>query len=268
MEDVASDMTGSVLEYMPVINELEAGFKHKLARQWMNTTFYTVPFIGAAAYLIVVYFGRQYMKPRVAYDLKRWLFLWNVGLAFFSFCGSIALAPHLVHAITRHGVNYTTCKSEIKYNPHIMLWGFFFCLSKLMELGDTVFIILRKAQLNFLHWYHHLSVLFFAYFTFSRPIVSAVEHYFCCINFLVHTVMYSYYALKAAGVRISSRIAFVITVLQIVQMFTCVYVTCLAYYNHRNGVDCELDVGVFYFSLAMYASYAVLFINYFIKRYI
>ena len=31
-------------------------------------------------------------------------------------------------------------------------WSSLFVLSKVPELGDTIFIILRKQQLKFLHW--------------------------------------------------------------------------------------------------------------------
>lgn len=32
-------------------------------------------------------------------------------------------------------------------------WTWLFVLSKLPELGDTIFIVLRKQPLIFLHWY-------------------------------------------------------------------------------------------------------------------
>lgn len=32
-------------------------------------------------------------------------------------------------------------------------WGWLFTLSKMVELGDTIFIVVRKQELIFLHWY-------------------------------------------------------------------------------------------------------------------
>ena len=117
-----------------------------------------------------------------------------------------------------------------------------FCLSKLLELGDTVFIILHKSRLNFCN--------------------------FSSINFFVHTITYSYYALRAVGVHVHLRIALVITALQILQMFVCLAASLMAYYNVRNGVKCQFDWHVFYFSITMYSSYALLFIHFFVRRYI
>jgi hypothetical protein len=34
-----------------------------------------------------------------------------------------------------------------------------FAWSKVAELGDTLFLVLRKREVIFLHWYHHASVI-------------------------------------------------------------------------------------------------------------
>lgn len=42
-------------------------------------------------------------------------------------------------------------------------WYLFFALSKFTELGDTVFLVLRKRPLTFLHCYHHCSVMVYTF---------------------------------------------------------------------------------------------------------
>jgi hypothetical protein len=42
------------------------------------------------------------------------------------------------------------------------LW--LFIISKVPETIDTLFIVLRRQQLIFLHWYHHASVLVYCFY--------------------------------------------------------------------------------------------------------
>ena len=75
------------------------------------------------------------------------------------------------------------------------LWTWLFVLSKLPELVDTVFIVLRKQKLIFLHWYHHITVLIYCWYSFSQ--YTAPARWFVVMNFIVHSIMYTYYAFKA-----------------------------------------------------------------------
>ena len=74
-------------------------------------------------------------------------------------------------------------------------WTFMFVMSKVPELGDTIFIVLRKQPLIFLHWYHHITVLLYSWYSYSE--YTAAARWFVTMNYLVHSVMYTYYAFKA-----------------------------------------------------------------------
>uniref|UniRef100_A0A1B0D5J0 Elongation of very long chain fatty acids protein n=1 Tax=Phlebotomus papatasi TaxID=29031 RepID=A0A1B0D5J0_PHLPP len=95
-------------------------------------------------------------------------------------------------------------------------WTWLFVLSKLPELGDTIFIVLRKQPLIFLHWYHHITVLMYSWFSYTEYTASA--RWFIVMNYCVHSLMYSYYALRAMRFHPPRFISMLITTLQLTQM--------------------------------------------------
>ena len=79
--------------------------------------------------------------------------------------------------------------------------------------------------------------------------------------------MYSYYTLKAAGVRVPRGIAQIITTLQLAQFVLCLIATVDAHTQKRSGIDCDASYSFLYCGLAIYVSYFVLFLNFFCKKY-
>ena len=57
-----------------------------------------------------------------------------------------------MHAIFIFDVIQTVFYSYVEVDRVSGFWSSLFVLSKVPELGDTIFIILRKQQLRFLHW--------------------------------------------------------------------------------------------------------------------
>ena len=207
------------------------------------------------------------MDNRKPFDLKRVLFLWNVSLAVFSILGAVSILPWLLSAVYHKGLPYTACKSPGVLNPHICIWGFCFVLSKILEFGDTVFLILRKRPIMFLHWYHHITVLMFSWYCLGS-FSTGLGHWFCSVNFFVHSIMYSYYAVVSGGVRLPPNIAQMITILQIAQMAIGITISVTIYAYRERIEDCDYVPGVVWSGLLMYLSYFILFAQYFHNRYV
>ena len=118
-----------------------------------------------------------------------------------------------------------------------------FALSKVVELGDTFFIVLRKKPLLFLHYYHHISVLIYTWqsggfrtltanlgdyatLTIEHSNISGAEHcgagrWFILMNYTVHSLMYGYFTLRAMGFKVPLIGSIIVTFMQTMQMGEC-----------------------------------------------
>lgn len=169
----------------------------------MKANAYVVPVIAVALYLLFCYYGQRWMKARAAFDLSRALAAWNLFLSAFSLYGAVRTVPHLLHRIVTEEFRDTVCRSaHVSYGAGAVgLATSAFILSKLPELLDTVFIVLRKKELQFLHWYHHVTVLIFCWNSYVTE--SSAGLYFVAMNYSVHAVMYAYFGLT--GLRMWPR---------------------------------------------------------------
>ena len=240
----------SPLQYLPFLRTLQSKFKCNGAIKWINDSWH-IPVAAICIYLVLIYVGRKWMANREPYNLKRPLFLWNVFLAVFSIFGTINSLPFLVKAVFKYGIPYATCKSEIYWNPHICVWGFFCVLSKILDFGDTFFIVLRKSRLIFLHLYHHQTALLYSWYSFGNGISGQV-HWLGSMNYFVHSIMYSYYTLISAGVHLPPTVPLLITSLQLLQMFIGISINLTLYAYHNHFDNCDYDAGVVLFVLLLY----------------
>lgn len=90
--------------------------------------------------------------------------------------------------------------------------------------------------------------------------------WFMTMNYGVHAVMYSYYALRAAGFRVSRKFAMMITLSQITQMLIGCVVNYLVFAWMQQG-QCPSHVQNIVWSSIMYLSYFVLFCRFFFEAY-
>merc|ERR1711879_1060575 len=145
------------------------------------------------------------------------------------------------------------------------LWTALFIYSKYFELMDTVFLVLRKKPVGFLHWYHHCSVLLSCWHGFFFEVPPGL--YFVAMNYSVHSIMYFYYFL-AAVCRHPPKWAFLVTSLQLAQMAGGIAVTLFSVNRLRFGPrHCDGYMPSYILSLAIYVSYFYLFAEFMWKSY-
>ena len=171
MVKLANTVGSIFFEHLPYIGAIQSRFSSMYVLRWMEYHWYIAIPINIL-YLILVFGGRSIMDKRKKYDLRKALMCWNLGLAIFSLMGFLNLAPNLIASLYHNGMQHTVCHSTSVLDPHQSLWAFLFSFSKIFELGDTAFIVLRKVPLSFLHWYHHATVLFYAWYALGNSSIS------------------------------------------------------------------------------------------------
>lgn len=237
-----------------------------LAR-WLNGYWPAGPLGLGASYLLTLFLLKQWMDRREPIKLKTPLIAWNTCLAIFSVTAFVQFAPGTALGdLVKGGFVYSVCSVEPFPTPKLTFWMAMFIVSKFVEFGDTIFLVLRKAPLTFLHVYHHVSVAVYAWF--GGVDRSSLGHWFLTMNFAVHSIMYTYFALKGLGVNIPSIIAKVITSLQLFQFVVGLACVLVATVRLWQGEECNSSMACSLFGLVIYLSYLVLFTNFFYHRYV
>ncbi|XP_043842066.1 elongation of very long chain fatty acids protein 3 isoform X2 [Dromiciops gliroides] len=208
--------------------------------------------------------GQRYMKNRKAFNLRLPLTIWSFTLAIFSILGAVRTWEYLGSILMLGGLKISLCHIGFIRNPTVRFWALLFVLSKIVELGDTAFIILRKQQLLFLHWFHHSTVLVYTCFAYKNGVAGG--YWFMTMNYGVHAFMYSYYTVKALGLKPPRFLPMIITTLQITQMFVGASVSILSF-MWRKDCDCHTSKQYLFWTFAMYFAYFALFLNFFYKAY-
>jgi elongation of very long chain fatty acids protein 6 len=227
--------------------------------------------IGACIlyYLLVVVGLQRFMATREAYSLRMLLSVWNFGLAALSVVGTVVLFGDIYANASLPGRSYVhdMCEHSSEFASPV---GLFFALSKFFELLDTVFLALRKRPVIFLHWYHHIATLLYCWFCWANLVPTS--GWFCAMNLLVHSIMYSYYFVMSLGIfeRAPPAVAMAITSLQIAQMIgglTLLYFGMQICPTTPHAPD-DAVYAAYTSGIAMYLSYAILFGNFFFQRYV
>ncbi|CAK9297651.1 unnamed protein product [Gordionus sp. m RMFG-2023] len=211
-----------------------------------------------ALYLLVVKYGPRFMANRKpAGDLRKAIIIYNFTLVIWS--------VYMFYEFTAVAIlqRYSwICQHMDLSNNWLSLriaecfWWYYF--SKIVELLDTMFFILRKkfGQVSFLHVYHHSTMpilmwLCVKYYAGGNCFIVGI------LNSLIHIFMYGYYALSALGPHMHKYLWWkpYLTIAQLVQLGAILihslvnrYVDCKSYpyqYNYLAIVYCSSLIGLF-----------------------
>ncbi|CAD5218241.1 unnamed protein product [Bursaphelenchus okinawaensis] len=224
------------------------------------------------AYLLVIFAGQKIMRKVQAFDnwmMDLILALWNLSFSIFSGIAAYKLLPELFHSLRTTGFVGSYCnKLDYYTDPTTGYWGWMFVMSKAPELGDTLFLVLRKRPVIFMHWYHHALTFVYAQVTYSET--QAWCRWSLALNLFVHTVMYFYFAVRALHIKTPRWVAKFITTIQIIQfVISCYIFSHLVYIKAFDTIpSCQASWNVLGLGGLMYLSYLYLFAQFFYNAYI
>jgi len=222
-------------------------------------------------YFVVIFGGQYLMRDMPAMKLSLASKVHNALLSLGSLALLALFIEQLLPMVAKHGLFFAICKAGA-WTQKLELLYYINYLFKYWELLDTVFLVLKKKNLEFLHYYHHTMTLALCYVQLEGK--TAVSWVPITLNLTVHVVMYYYYFLASCGVRVWWKRH--LTTMQIVQfvldlgfVYYCTYTyTASTYYpwlpNHGSCTGTEMAA---LFGCVSLSSYLLLFIQFFIETY-
>ena len=183
------------------------------------TTFICVAYV----YLVKVV-GPKFMEKREPYNIKKIMIVYNLFQTLFSFW----MFKESWRLYVTGDYSWQCEPVDYSVNPEshrVLILGWWYFISKFIDLLDTVFFIARKkfGQVSSLHVIHHSTLPFLSWWG-PRFIGGGNTIFGPFLNSGVHTVMYLYYLLSAMGPEVQKYLWWkkYLTTLQLVQ-FTMVF---------------------------------------------
>ncbi|XP_077981112.1 very long chain fatty acid elongase 7-like [Glandiceps talaboti] len=216
------------------------------------------------SYLLFVWLGPKWMKIKEPYDIKNIMLVYNVCM--------VALSGYILYEFCMAGwlTGYTLGCELVDYSDspkalRMVRVCWLFTFSKLIELLDTVFFILRKKtnQITFLHVFHH-AIMPISWWYGVKFVAGGFGTFHSMLNSWIHFVMYIYYGLAAMGPRVQKYLWWkkYMTFMQITQFGLVILHSSQLFFT-----DCPYPK-FFAFVIALYALvFIIMFLNFYLKTY-
>ncbi|KAK4515996.1 Pre-mRNA-splicing helicase BRR2 [Mucor velutinosus] len=249
----------------PLSTNKEGNGNHHNAHQ--QTTNSVSVILSCIAYFVILFGGREWMKNHPPFKLQKLFQLHNLLLTVVSAALLMLVVEQIFPQLYHHGLLYAIC-SPRNWTQKLELLYYLNYLVKYWELIDTVFLVLKKKKLEFLHYYHHSLTMVLCYTQLNgQTTVSWVP---ITLNLMVHVLMYYYYFRTAAGAKIWWKKY--LTTLQIIQFVIdlgIVYFCTYTYFSYTyipilpDWGSCAGTETSALFGCALLSSYLLLFINFY-----
>ncbi|KAL8827887.1 MAG: hypothetical protein Q9191_002915 [Dirinaria sp. TL-2023a] len=223
-------------------------------------------------YYVVVLGGRELMRTRPALKLNGLFMIHNLYLTIVSGSLLALFTEQVAPTIWRKGIFFTICNHQGGWTNELVILYYLNYLTKYVEFIDTIFLVLKKKPLTFLHTYHHGATALLCYTQLIG--ITSVSWVPITLNLLVHVVMYWYYFQSARGIRIWWKEW--ITRLQIIQFVidlgfvyfaSWTYFTSTYFPHLPNMGRCAGEEFAAFAGMGILSSYLLLFISFYAATY-
>nr|ALC76388.1 elongation of very long-chain fatty acid protein a [Nerita melanotragus] len=215
-------------------------------------------------YLLVVWLGPSLASRGRPMSLRAFIVPYNfalVGLSVYMFYEFLVTSVLSGYSYTCQPVDYSYAPLALRMAK--VCWWFFF--SKVIELLDTVFFILRHkwSQVTFLHVYHHCTMII-NWWMGVKYVAGGQAFFTGMLNSGVHIMMYLYYGLAAVGPHMQKYLWWkrYLTRLQLMQ-----FVAFVIHTGYNLTTDCEFPDGFNYAAFLYAISLLILFGNFYYQSY-
>ncbi|KAF9652012.1 GNS1/SUR4 membrane protein [Thelephora ganbajun] len=228
--------------------------------------------VGTAlvSYLAIIFGIQEFMKTRQPLKLNTLFRLHNVVLTLGSGLLLACMVEEVVPLIRRSGLFGAACSAK-SWTPRLEFYYIINYYFKYFELLDTVFLVLKKKPLAFLHVYHHAATAFLCFTQLNGR--TSISWVVISINLAVHVLMYYYYYATAGGKKLWWKKY--LTTMQITQFVIDLFAVYFGTYsrfaakgwNLPHMGDCAGTQAAALFGCGVLTSYLFLFIKFYIDTY-
>lgn len=254
-----------IRETLPTLLYGETSIDVNSAIAWMRDVWiYSIHL--SVIYVAGILALQAYMKTRRPCDLRAALVCWLATVTVFNVHAAYHTTTEVYSTLAKVGLRQAICDTAPVYDRATGPWLYWFIISKAYLLLDTLFLVLRKRQLNFLHIYHHFTVVIFCWHSYG--FVCANGRLFAAANACSLSLKYTLSTLKALRIYVPRWLEIFELIVSLFQMGLAIVINILAYNYLNSGRPCSASYSNIYFAFLIYFTYTILIANYFYKVYL
>eukprot|EP01133_Synstelium_polycarpum_P009124 gene9124-10700_t len=218
------------------------------------------PALATIAYLAIVFGLQSYMTNRKEFKLHWLCVVHNLFLSLLSLTMLVGIVVPLIRNPASTSLYAAAC--TLNTAGQMDFWYYVFYLSKVYEFLDTIFLVLRKKSLIFLHVYHHFITFWLCWVNLAEN--TGVQWADITANCFVHIIMYFYYYKTEIGENPWWKKY--ITRVQILQFIFDISLHAVWHYHHYTS-HCNGTLRGVMFSNYVIFSFLFLFLQFYFRSY-